>query len=160
MSPRVLIVLVVAVVAAGFFAVRGCADEEEERVRRSLAAMVHAVETGDRETLSEYIALDYGDRFGHDHDGAVTRVMNEVEHYPSVKVTLAHLDIDIEEKTRFAIVRFLPELEGEADSELKVHPKYQFEPGQRLRLQLRRDGDRYEVLRADMGMSLGGALND
>lgn len=160
MNPRVLIVLVVAVVAVGFFAVRGCGNEEEERVRRSLAAMVEAVEAGDRETLSDYIARDYTDRFGHDHDTAVTRVMDEVEHYPSVKVTLAHLDIAIEDKSGFATVRFLPEFEGEADSELKVHPKYQFEPGQRLRLQMRKDGERYEVLRADMGMSFGGALSD
>ncbi|MEZ4268107.1 MAG: hypothetical protein R3F39_17210 [Myxococcota bacterium] len=160
MSPRVLAVVVIAVLAVGFFAVRGCGNEEEERVKRSLAAMVEAVETGDREALEMYIARDYSDRFGHDQETAVTRVMNEVEHYPSVKVTLAHLDISIEDKSGFATVRFVPEFEGEADEALKVHPKYRFEAGQRLRLTLRKDGERYEVLRADMGMSLGGALND
>jgi hypothetical protein len=160
MNPRVMVILVVAAVAVGFFVVRGCGDEEEERVKRSLAAMVQAVESGDAEGLEDYVARDYTDRFGHDQQAAVRRVMNEVEHYPSVKITLAHLDIDLEEKNGIAWVRFLPEFAGEADAALKVHPKYQFEPGQRLRLQLRKDGDRYEVLRADMGMSFGGALND
>ncbi|MCB9729522.1 MAG: hypothetical protein H6744_08600 [Deltaproteobacteria bacterium] len=138
----------------------GCGNEEEERVKRSLAAMVEAVEAGDADALMDYVAPDYTDQAGHDQRTAVKRVMTEVEQYQPLKVTLAHLDIDLEEKSGLAWVRFVPEYAGEKDPDRKTRPKYDFQPGQRLRLKLRKDGDRYEVLRAEMGMSFSGALGD
>ena len=88
----------------------------------------------------------------------VRRVIHEVEHYPDVAITLAHVNIDIEGATGFATVRFVPEVDGEVDASLKTRPKYDFERGQRLLLKLRKHGDRYKVVRGDMGFSLSGAL--
>lgn len=157
MNIRVAIVLAVAAGLALILWLRGCNDPEVEQVRASLAAMVAAIEAGDGEGLELYIAADYGDRLGHDQSTAVRRVMAEVEHYPSVRIELDHLDIDIEEHG-YARVRFVPRLDGETDEALKERPKYQFQKGQRLALRLRKHGTRWLVVRADMGYSMSGAL--
>lgn len=158
MNARVLAVLGAVALVAVFLLVRGCEDPEENLVRASLEAMVDAVERRDADGLAAYIAADYGDRFGHDDVSVVRRVIDEVEHYPEVRITLAHLDIEVEEKSRQADVRFLPEFAGEVDLSRKTRPKYEFEKGQRVRLRMRKQGDRYVVERAEMGVSISGAL--
>lgn len=158
MNLRVIAVLAVALLGALVLWARGCTHEEVEQVKASLQAMVTAVQTGDGDLLEAYIAADYSDRLGHDQAGAVRRVMSETEHYPAgAVIELDHLDVDIEEGG-YARVRFVPRLEGEADEALKLRPHYDFERGQRLVLRLRKHGQRWLVVRADMGYSMSGAL--
>ncbi len=158
LNPRVLIILIVALGVAGVLVLRGCEDPERKLVEASLAAMVAAVEQDDRETLAEFVAVDYKDRLGHDDVSVVRRVMREVEHYPEVLITLEHLSIHIEDKSGYATARFLPELSGDIDEALKSAPKYDFQRGQRISLRLRKHGPIYKVVKADMGFSVSGAL--
>ena len=158
MNVRVLAVLGVVAVVVLVLVFRGCEDERLKQIQASLDEMVAAVETADEELLEIYIAADYSDRLGHDQTGAIRRVMSEVEHYPAgVRVQLAHLDIDIEDHG-YARVRFVPELVGDTDDDLKQTPKYDFQRGQRLLLKLRQHGTRWVVVKADMAYSMSGAL--
>ncbi|MGM0578520.1 MAG: hypothetical protein ACQEXJ_22540 [Myxococcota bacterium] len=151
-----LLFIAAAAVAVAWWATR--ADEEVERVEASLGAMVAAVEDRDREALAAWVAPDYTDRLGHDAHAAVERVMHEVEHIPDLRIELHALDVDVEEETGHATATFRPVFHGEVDEALKRRPKYDFERGRRLRLRLRRHGQRYLVVRADTTFSFGEAL--
>lgn len=153
-----MIVLVVVAGIAAFLMFRGCEDPEKKLVAQSLWAMLEAVEAHDGERLAEYIAADYTDRFRQSDEMAVRRVMNEVEHYPELHVELENLSIETDPKTGFATAMFLPVIGGVPDETLKKTPKYQWDKGKRLRLKLRKHGDRYLVVRADMGYSFGAAF--
>ena len=135
-----------------------CDDPTEAAILGTIEDMVQAVETGDEARLDSWIAADYGDRLGHQKESVVRRIMDEVEHYDDVDITLDHLAVQIEENTGFAHVTFVPRFEGDIDSSKKKRPKYSFKKGQRLRVKLRKHGNDWLVVRGDMTVSIRGAL--
>ena len=158
MNRIVLLGFLVTVAVACALAFVQCEDPEMLRLEATLVSIVIAVEDGDKQALTDHIAADYSDRLGQDARGVVHRIMSEVEHIPEVRIELDHLQLKIEEKTGYATATFLPAFHGDADQELKVRPKYEFHKGRRLLVRFRRHGERWLVVRADMTMSLTGAL--
>lgn len=158
MNMRVLGAVVLTLVVLVVLSVRGCRDEEAERIEAILAEMVAAVEAGDGAGLSTYIAADYTDRLGHDDRSIVIRAIDEVEHYPDVRIELTHLSIKVEHETGYAAATFLPVFRGETDEAQKHRPKYKFERGQRLKLKFRKHGTTWLMVRADLGVSVRGVL--
>ena len=158
MNTRVLIAIGATILVLLALSMRSCEDPNETAILEGLDEMVQAVEKGDREGLSFWIAADYGDRLGHQKDGIVRRIMDEVEHYDGLKIELDHVSVRIEEETGFAYVTFVPRFEGAVDNSRKKRPKYSFQKGQRLRVKFRRHGSDWLVVRGDMTVSIRNAL--
>jgi hypothetical protein len=158
MNTRVLGAIIATLGLFAVLSLQDCKDPTREAITAAVEDVVLAVETGDRDRLGSWIAADYRDRLGHDNETIVRRVMDEVEHYDALDIALDHLAIKIEEKTGFATATFLPRFIGDADAAKKTRPKYTFKKGQRLRVKLRKHGDRWLIVRGDMTVSIRGAL--
>ena len=159
MNAKAIAALVLVGGVVVFVAFDSCGDPGEAEVKAAVDAMVVAVQNGDADELARFVAPDYSDRLGHDASGVVRRTLHEVEHYDEVKIELASLSIDVDSKRGMAKVGFRPVFHGDADTDRKRHPKYQFSKGQKLILQLRRYGDgEWRIYRATVGFSLSDAL--
>ncbi len=158
MNVRFLVAIALVIGGVAALSLTRCEDPERKLVEGTIWGIIAAVEAGDEEALSEYVAADYSDRLGQDQRSAVRRAVHEVEHIPDVVVEFEDLDIDIDASTKQATATFRPVLTGNVDPSLKRHPKFNFERGKRLIVRLRKYDGLYLVTRADIGYAFGAGL--
>jgi hypothetical protein len=150
LRPRVLVVVILVVGAVlATWLLQGPSDAELA-VLGALHGAAEAVESGDKEALSEYIAADYRDRLGHDDQTVVRRVMRERELWGALQINFDGLEVKVEEGTGFATTSFRLDMSGDPLEAPEIRDRYDGPDGQRFRVRWRRHGDLWLVVRGEV----------
>ena len=128
-------------------------DPKIGQITQTLERMVQAVEQGNADELSHWISETYSDRFGHDHETIVDRVMREAAAFDALAIELDDLDIELVRDGMAAVVSFRPLVDGDL-SKRRGSRSYALERGQRMTLRLRLEGGYWALTRGAISYSI------
>ena len=115
---RILLVGVLA--GAGWWLWQRVFVTDEQRVQRQLAAMAHAVETGNLLKLEDGIANDYSDDFGFDKSTVIAGVRSFRAQYDALLILITSPKVEIAADHQTAQVVFIAKVLAKASGALKA----------------------------------------
>lgn len=137
----------------------GCKDpgaQDKEAISWVVEACAQAVEAGDREWLKEQLHLDYRDRFGHDRNTIADRLMLMVSEMSDLDVIQTPLSFEaLEPETGMARIYFKVDLKGTGRPR---GPAWEEMKRRNIVLEMRKVGNRWFVVKGDLGIDLMGAV--
>jgi len=92
---------------------------DEDRVHRQLAAMTHAVETGNLITLENNIAHDYTDDYGFDKATIIGGVKSFRSQYDKLLIFISDLKIEVAPDRQHAQAVFIAKVLAKAHGEFR-----------------------------------------